>query len=583
MFAKSVAWAMAAFDRRCVLFCVTATLLACGEPTLQPKVRPNIVLISVDSLRPDHLGSYGYGRPTSPAMDQLAAQGVLFEVATSSSSWTLPAHASLFTGLPDFVHGVDRSSRQLIPDRRTLAEAMSAAGYRTVGIWSGPLLDPQFGFDQGFEAYWSHRQTPDEPKDQRNWNLAHVLSHQDITGPAILSKVDAALAVDDDRPLFLFVHLWDPHYDFIAPQPYGSMFASKDYTGTLDGQNLAALLDQESSAFSSDDVQQLIDLYDGEVAWTDHQIGRILAGLEARGLTDETAVVVTSDHGEEFFEHGSFGHKLSLFDASIRIPLLMRYPGRFEPGTRIATPVRSIDIAPTLLEWAEAEPLPEILGQSLQPLLDGELNPSPRVAVMELADEKIPEKSLFALRTEGWKLVARGAQRQQLELFDLEAGPDEKANVYGIDDALTQEAEAQLRTTLGELEAMRLLHAQPQLGSGRLPEDLERQLLALGYISEAGQAANPIWADPNPIEVCQSAGPSLGKTMIIWNAVNVAGPVEIWVQPNGTIFGTHDIIGSKSTETWVTDGMVFSLVDTDSGTEIGRTRVSVVEIDCPDP
>lgn len=566
-----------------VLLGVVSWLIACGERLPQPPVRPNIVLISIDSLRSDHLGCYGYGRATSPTMDRLAEEGALFEVVTSSSSWTMPAHASLFTGLPEFVHGVDRSSRQLIPDKRTLAEAMQAAGYRTVGIWSNLFFDPQFGLDQGFEAYWSHRGASEDLDGAQDWDLRHALYHQDVTGPAILGKVDAALAGDDGRPLFLFVHLSDVHYDYVAPQPYGSMFVSDDYEGEVDGSGISAYMDRQPGSLLKQDLEHLIDLYDGEIAWVDHQVRRILASLEARGLTDETAIVVTAGHGEELFERGRLGHKHSLFDEVIRIPLVMRFPGRIEKGQRIDSPVGLIDIAPTLLEWAGAEPLPEILGRSVQPLLDGEVSDGSEVAVTELANELATEENLFALRTKGWKLVVRGKQREGAQLYDLLTDPDEQNNLFGVDDALTQTAEAQLQATLAELENLQLRHAQPRMGSGRLSEATERQLSSQGYFSEIGRAGTSIWADPNPIEICTDATSTFGKTTIIWNAVDAVGPVEIRVWPPGTIFGTHDIIGSKPTKEWVRDGLEFALVDTDSGEEIGRTRISVVQVDCSNP
>lgn len=561
-------------------------LAACGDVPSQPEARPHIVLISVDTLRPDHLGSYGYGRPTSPSLDRLAEEGALFEVVTSSSSWTLPAHAALFTGLPDSVHGADRSSRQLIADRHTLAERLQEAGYRTVGIWSGPLLDPQFGFGQGFEAYWGHREPigggeTQEDAAQQNWNAKHLMSHQDVTGPAILEKVEAALAADDGRPLFLFVHLWDPHYDYLAPSPHAASFVSEDYQGTVDGQNVAAYLDLES--LPEADLEHLIDLYDGEIASTDQQIGDIVSRLEDRGMLDQTAVVVTSDHGEEFFEHGAFGHRRHLYDASIRIPLVMRYPERVPAGRRIAAPTGIVDIAPTLIEWAGAQPLPHILGQSVQPLLDGEAPPENSTTVSQLIYEDDMEGSQLALRTESWKLIVRGQEQPSFELYDLVTDPGEQVDLHGVDTALTQAAEAQLRTTSAILEDLRNQHIQLRRKASRLPAHTLKQLRALGYLGTEVGDESPIWALPNPVEKCvDDVDDIYATTTLHWDAPQITGPVKVMVWPAGTDFATSGTLGSQTTGNWVTDGMEFSLVDTQTGDELGRTHITFIRVECRD-
>lgn len=559
--------------------------VACGGESSSPSSseRPHIVLITVDSLRPDHVGAYGYDRATSPSIDTLAEQGAVFEVATSSSSWTLPAQAALFTGLPDYVHGVDRGSRPLLPDRRTLAEAMQSAGYRTVGIWSSPLLDPSFGFDQGFETYVSARRTVGtvgESEGSREWDLRLQLSYRDINGPAVLGKVDAALAVEDERPLFLFIHLSDVHYNFMAPEPYGSMFAAKDYAGGVVGAEVDSLTSRIADSLAPHDLQHVMDLYDGEVAWADHQVGRILASLEARGLTDRTAVVLTSQHGIELFDHGTFGHRKNLYDSSIRIPLVVRYPGHVDAGQRLTAPAQIIDIAPTLLEWARAEPLPEIVGRPLQPILRGETpndDDDEPVAVAELGREV--GRPLFAVRTPTWKAISQGKDQKLVELFNLETDPAEQHNLVGVDPQLTQVAEVQLQTTVGELRDRRLQHVRPTLGTGRLDGATEAALVEQGHFAEA----NPIWADPNPIEVCAGErDPPMGVTTLSWNAVEAEGPMEVWVWPDGNLFTTRDVIWSEATGDWVRDGLEFALVDTATGEEVGRTRISVVEVECQD-
>ena len=412
--------------------------------------------------------------------------------------------------------------------------------------------------------------------------MRHRLSYQDITGPAVLGKVDAALAVDDDRPLFLFIHLSDVHYNFVAPEPYGSMFAAKDYAGGVVGSEVEGLLARDADSLAPHDLQHVIDLYDGEVAWADHQVGRILASLEARGLTDSTAVVLTAQHGTELFDHGTFGHRKNLYDTSIRIPLVVRYPGLVNVGQRLTAPAQIVDIAPTLLQWAGAESLPEIVGRPLQPMLRGEApeDDEEPIAVAELGGEGAVENQLFALRTPTWKAIAQGKDRKLVQLYDLQADPAEQQNLVGVNGELTEVAEAQLLSTVGELRHQRLQHVRPAMGTGRLDDATENALAAQGHFAEA----NPIWADPNPLEVCAGErDPPMGVTTISWNAAEAEGPMEVWVWPDGGLFATQDIIGSQATGDWARDGLEFSLVDTATGDEVGRTRISVVEVECPEP
>ena len=202
-----------------------------------------------------------YSRETSPAIDALASEGVLFENALSSSSWTLPAHAAAFTALPDSVHGVEVTGSVLAPAHRTLAEALRDAGYSTVGFWSGPFLDPHFGLDQGFDEYIDCR-TPFELEDGGSRRAINAISHEDVTGPRILESVRAWLERRPaGRPFFMFVHMWDVHYDYIPPPPYDTLF-DPDYEGPADGRDVTRTLE----ASARRDVEHTIALYDGEIA-----------------------------------------------------------------------------------------------------------------------------------------------------------------------------------------------------------------------------------------------------------------------------------------------------------------------------
>ncbi len=470
-------------SERAVALVLFALLAGC-EPT---PTQPNVVLISIDTLRADHLGSYGYERNTSPRMDRLAAEGALFESVVSSTSWTLPAHASLLTALPDEVHRCDRDSAVLAPARYTLAEALQAAGYRTAGFWSGPYLHPHYGLSQGFDHYEScagfevYQEEDLEEFGPTGWvrQRAFQLSHSDISSPRLVTAMSDWLLENGDAPFFVFVHMWDAHYDYIPPPPYDTMFTDPEYDGLVDGTGLS------SGKFSlpPDDAAQLVALYDGEIAWTDQHVGKMLDVLDELGLAGDTVVIVTSDHGEEFFEHDGFGHNKTLYEEAVRIPLIVRYPGVVPAGKRVPELASIIDIAPTVMDLVGLDPLPDVMGRSLVPSLDGGPPSEAPVALLELvAGGKRPAQ--VAVRTPDWKWISKREDGATIGLFDLEADPDEQNDLSASDPellALARSAAKRARAALKELEA---LHPAGAAASPAVPEELERQLRGLGYLDD---------------------------------------------------------------------------------------------------
>ena len=460
-------------------------LAACGAPS-----RPNVLMISIDTLRADHLGSYGYERDTSPRIDRLAREGALFETVVSSTSWTLPAHASMLTGLPDEVHRCDRDSAVLAPERYTLAEALRDRGYRTAGFWSGPYLHPHYGLDQGFEHYQScagfevYKDKDLEEIGPTGWvrRRAFKLSHSDISSQRLLAEVGNWLGEHGDEPFFVFVHMWDVHYDYIPPPPYDRMFIDPGYAGPMDGTDLSNL--SRLKGLTPGDVRRIVDLYDGEIAWTDHHVGGMLDVLDELGLAEDTVVVVTSDHGEEFFEHDRFGHNKTLFEESVRVPLIIRYPRSVPAGRRVSALARMVDIAPTVMDLAGLDPLPNVLGRSLVPHLNGGPPPEAEPALMELVEgRKRPPQ--FALRTQDWKWIVRRDDGGPVGLYDLRADPDERRDLSVSNPELRAEAEAASARAQATLRALELLHPEGAAASPSLPEELKRQLEGLGYLDGA--------------------------------------------------------------------------------------------------
>lgn len=445
---------------------------ACHEPA-----RPNIVLVSIDSLRHDHLGCYGYAHATSPRIDALAQTGARFECAVSTSSWTLPAHAALFTGLFDSTHGLVDNGLRLAPEHKTLAEELKARGYHTAGFFGGPYLHPVFGLGDGFDVYQSCMTTiADDLSDDalRDESRAREgKSHDDITGPRTVAEIAKwAASRPSDRPFFLFVHLWDVHYDFIPPAKYAEMFDG-DYTGSLTGVDFMSN-DAVHAGMDERDKQHLLALYDAEIRFTDDNLGLLLDDLGARGMLADTLVLVTADHGEEFFEHGLKGHQKTLYDEVVRIPLVAQWPGHIAPGTVIADQVRIIDVMPTLLEAAGGREHPPMQGRSLWPLLQGESVP-PRPALLELNADG---RDFRALRTRELKALDFGTAGSGG--FDLRRDAREE-------HMLNPQADPRIKAALGELRKLRsgARELHELLGARSRTIDVDEQMLErlreLGY------------------------------------------------------------------------------------------------------
>jgi len=448
---------------------------------------PDILLISIDSLRADHLGCYGYGQPTSPAIDRVAAGGVRFPTTISSSSWTLPAHAALFTGLYDSTHGLVDNGLRLSDDHVTLAEALLDAGYQTAGFYGGPYLHPTFGLAQGFVKYQSCMTKVPAGLSGAAARAAsraeRGAAHEDVTGPRTLEEVTRWLGVADKRPLFLFVHLWDVHYDYVAPDRYVRMF-DPDYQGSLDGRNLISNA-AVSPAMPARDLRHLLALYDAEIRFTDDTVDRLLRVLEKkRGRMGNTLVVITSDHGEEFFEHGGKGHQRTLFDEVVRVPLILSWPGHFAIGRTVPDQVRLIDVMPTVLAAAGVTSPPRMQGRDLGPMAraTGAKRLPPEPAMSELL---VDGRGMRSLRTPEFKFIEQGPGLDSGG-FDLRNDPGEKhplpPSLPSVRNGLQHLAQVlEAARFFRELLALAPRGAQPD------EETLER-LRSLGYIGGSGAA-----------------------------------------------------------------------------------------------
>lgn len=463
-------------------------ILACGllllEGCTEPRKPPNVLLISIDSLRSDHLGGYGYFRNTSPNLDKLAEGGARFETAIAPSPWTLPSHVTMMTGRHPAAHGVTTNLRRLGEDIPTLAEAMRNAGYATAGFVSGPYLRNVFGYDRGFDVY-----------DQSMADVTPAASRTGISSPQLIEAVQNWLEEQRQnsphQPFFVFLHLWDVHYDFFPPPPWDTLF-DPNYDGSIDGRDIESL----GADITERDLAHVIALYDGEIAFTDSQLGVLFDSMEDRGLREDTLVVVTADHGEEFLEHGRIGHAMQVFDESLRVPLIISFPGTIKPGLVIEEQVRLMDLPQTVLGLTGIT-APRIGMPSDAPIRDMDLSPWLRDDLLKGAFPELvafPENRIWgsgrtSVRTSGDKLI-RDGELDYYEVFDLRADPEERSKRTGRGDDLA-------RTLFELLELERTwqewLAATPlDTPFSRIDGGLRAQLEALGYIeSEPGTDATP--------------------------------------------------------------------------------------------
>jgi choline-sulfatase len=413
-----------------------------------PPSRPNVLLVTIDTLRADHVGSYGYREASTQTIDTLARRGVRFETAVAHAPLTGPSHASILTGQTPLAHGFRNNSGFILaPDVKTVAQDFRNAGYHTAGFVSGFPLDRRFGFDRGFETYDDHL-----PKGNDRRRTPYVERFADATTDAVLSWLATASPQQTQQPTpwFLWVHYYDPHAPYEPPVP-----------------DLADRYRQSP--------------YDGEIAFVDRQLGRLLQTLDVRGETSRTIVVVTADHGESLGEHGEGTHGIFLYDATLRVPLIMAGP-QIAAGRVSRTVARSIDVLPTLLDYAGLSQRTDVDGRSLRRAADGEqMSDAPAYAESLYSDLELGWAPLHAWRTARFKFV----KAPHPELYDLQNDPSEKANLAAEQSARVSDLSSQLEVALR--------HPTPSAPAPLVDPETADRLRALGYVS-GGRASRPAGA-----------------------------------------------------------------------------------------
>jgi len=419
---------------------------------------PNLIVISIDTLRPDHLGCYGYDRPTSPALDRLAREGLLFENVSSTSPWTMPAHASLLTGLYPSRHGLKSHKQYLQESAVPLAEILQQQGYVTSAVVNSHYISQRYGFDRGFDDFYYVRE-----------NMAQA-KPSDVESGAV-----SWLSKHDGRPFFLFLHYYDVHSDYRSLPEYERMFV-RDYIGPVDGstkQLIAYRRGKEEISFNQPDIDRLIDLYDAGIRQMDDGIARLIRVLEKNDLLDNTLIVVTSDHGEEFLEHGSVLHGKTHFEELIRVPLILHGPG-LPSGHRIKKVASLVDVLPTMLGMLGVASSRDVDGLNLASYWSDDSPDTTDRLVFSEADHNNEHPDMKrAVRRGKFKLHFNRVTREA-ELFNLDEDPDELKDV-------ASEYPSVAERLLLELSVFETTHKPGKTLAPLTEEEVER-LKSLGYL-----------------------------------------------------------------------------------------------------
>jgi len=421
----------------------------CSGETPPPR---NLVLISIDTLRADRLGAYGYDRATSPAMDALARSGVLFETAIAEACWTLPSHVTLMSGLPPAIHDVTVPTRKVSADVPLLAEVLREAGFHTVGLTAGRFLAKRFGFDRGFVYF-----------DDGGLSFKRAL---DEAG-ARIAETDSA------ERFFVFIHTYDVHCPYDPPPAYAARFETRPQADHLETSGRCGNPHYNKMALTAGQARFLSDRYDGSIRYADDLLSDFLARLERLGVLDTTVVAVVSDHGEEFLEHGKVGHRGTLYIQSLRVPWLMAGPGL--PPRVVREPVGLADVMPTLLDLL-AVPAPPMRGTSLMPVIRGERGARRDRMVFSENDWGLPLYSAVV----GDHHIIVDSIRAVARYYNWREDPEERADRVGLDAGGNRELWLAARSQFTALKNDEARVAAEKVG--QVSAEQWEQLRALGYV-----------------------------------------------------------------------------------------------------
>lgn len=427
--------------------------------------RPNIILLSVDSMAARHLGCYGYARKTSPVMDKLAASGVLFENVIAQTNWTKPSLASLHTSLYPSVHKTDsrgetgdrtdeqaRNRANILDARfRTMAQEFKEGGYATAGVSNGGYAHSFFGFSRGFDYY--------ENAGGGMKSSSYRMLQWVLRNPAV--------------PFFAWIHAWDIHFPYMDRPPYNSMFSQQRAEIVLDAATRYRV-NQGERRLAASELEFLEGMYDGAIKYVDDLLETFVEELQKLGLWKNTILAITADHGEAFLEHGFVEHTECLYGEVLQVPLILIGPG-LEGGRRIQSQARLIDVMPTLLDFAGLSPQADVQGVSLTPWINGIVSNN-----LIAASETERGGGQVAI-SDGLHKLIKQKSSGRAELYDLMADPKESADIVNS----SPEARAKMEDLLQSWEREAKYRAD-QYWSDAAAENAEMSVEVVGRLKDLG-------------------------------------------------------------------------------------------------
>ena len=400
----------------------------------------NVLLFTLDTTRADHLGCYGYPNARTPNIDGLAADGVLFKNTTAQAPLTLPSHSSIFTGTYPFIHGVkDNGGFYLGPEKITLAELLQKKGWATSAFVGAFVLDSRWGLNQGFDYYYDNF-------DFAKYKKISLDSVQREGGEVTKAFFDW-FKTNGDRRFFSWIHFYDPHTPYEPPEPYKSEHSGRPW-----------------------------GLYDGEIAYVDTLIGKVLESLREKGILDKTIIIIAADHGESLGEHGETSHAFFIYDATVSVPLILKLPGANVKAKVIEAQVENIDIMPTLLDLLGITVPNEVQGRSLVSLLSGSRFETDKMAYSENYYPRYHYgwSELKSLRTVRYQYI----QAPRPELYDIVRDPMERTNIFGQSGSLAERFIKEMKRIQEHSPAPGDESKAPR----QLDNDTLEKLRALGYV-----------------------------------------------------------------------------------------------------
>lgn len=422
-----------------------------SEPD-EPARRPNVLLISIDTLRADHLGIYGYERNTSPFLDQLAREGLFVPEPVTVTHGTTPSHASMLTSVPQEVHGValDGQNDDVIPPSLpNLPEVFRDAGYATIAVTGGGNIGRKFGFDRGFDVFDDRARGVESGRSLLLQHLAEV--------PA-------------DQPVMALFHTYEVHTPYVVPDDLSGHFGATDGKVATTSESLVGLANNAAD-LSEDDLAHIRARYDEGILHTDRVIRQLFEELTSMGRLDDAIVVITSDHGEEFGEHGGLVHRDLLYEELVHVPMIF-WGSRVPPFAAAPQTATTLDLAPTLTHCAGLTAPSSWKGRDL---LCSEAEGGERAHIVQYADRR------YGVRTDRWKLiVTRLEGDNHFELFDLDEDPREQHNLASDRPEVVSELVGHLRKWQASVETV-----DSRAGSVELNDEEREHLESLGYLGGA--------------------------------------------------------------------------------------------------